>query len=116
MTLQEAHNFLFEPLLYCGCGDPQAILEKIQACLEYAENWQAQGLEWSRVVEQLFAGETAAAYLVFCRRRGLGGHLGLRRPAADRPKRKKTIATHCRTPGGGVCRARSSFTLISFHL
>jgi hypothetical protein len=39
MTLQEAHNFLFEPLPYCGCGDPQAILEKIQACLEYAENW-----------------------------------------------------------------------------
>lgn len=61
MTLQEAHNFLFEPLPYCGCGDPQAILEKIQACLEYAENWQAQELEWRWVVEHLFAGEAAAA-------------------------------------------------------
>ena len=65
MTLQEAHNFLFEPLPYCGCGDPQTILEKIQACLEYADNWQAQGLEWRWVVERLFAGDTAAAYLVF---------------------------------------------------
>ena len=65
MTVQEAHNFLFDPLPFCGCGDPLIILEKIQACLEYAESQQTQKEPWNEMVEQLFAGDSASAYLVF---------------------------------------------------
>lgn len=39
MTLEEANNFVFQELGFCGCGDPEVVLNAIYKVLEHIESF-----------------------------------------------------------------------------